>query len=136
TRSFRAGLYATVWGSTVEDLEVAAERFEIKAAGILLDLRPILFAPVQAWVTTRPLALDLVGRSWRMDAAPLARILPVSTGEAESDPAGALAGFHATSGVPYFFDRFRLGGQRTNFNKLTVAPTGRGKSYETKRELA
>ena len=68
------------------------------------------------------------------DTQALATALPVFTGEAESDPAGSLVGFHAISGAPVFVDRFRLDGRRSNAHKLSVAPTGRGKSYEIHQE--
>ena len=134
TRSFRAGLYVTVWADDEDQLAAGVSEVTVKARGISLDLRPVVFAPLEAWVSTRPLALDLVSQTWRVDTQALATALPVFTGEVESDPAGSLVGFHAISGAPVFVDRFRLDGRRSNAHKVSVAPTGRGKSYEIHQE--
>lgn len=136
TRTFRAGLYLTVWGEDPDAAMAAAEEVTAKATGKLLDLRPVIFAPVDAWIGTLPLALDLVRQTWRADTQALAAALPVWTGEVESDPTGSLAGYHAVSGAPVFIDRFRLDARRSNAHKLSVAPSGRGKSFEIKQEIA
>src|SRR5207302_2895662 len=57
-------------------------------------------------------------------------------GEATSDPGGSLVGYHPRTGVPIFCDRFALGPHRPNAHKLIVAPSGSGKSYEIKGDVA
>jgi hypothetical protein len=136
TRTFRAGLYVTVWGDDVEAVATAGEDVEVAAEGIMLDLRPVIFAPVSGWVATRPLALDPIRRDRRVDTEALAATLPVWTGEATSDPGGSLVGYHPRTGVPVFCDRFALGRHRPNAHKLIVAPSGSGKSYEIKGDVA
>ena len=136
TKTFRAGLYVTVWGDDVEAVAAAGEDVEVAAEGIMLDLRPVVFAPVSGWVATRPLALDPIRRDRRVDTEALAATLPVWTGEATSDPGGSLVGYHPKTGVPVFCDRFALGPHRPNAHKLIVAPSGSGKSYEIKGDVA
>ncbi|HLI57068.1 MAG TPA: hypothetical protein VKY26_08575 [Actinomycetota bacterium] len=135
TRSFRAGLYVTVWADSEDELAAAVRDVSVKARGVSLELTPVIFAPVEAWIGTRPLALDLVSKSWRVDTEALAMALPVWTREVDSDPGGALAGFHAVSRAPVFVDRFRLDARRSNAHKLSVAPSGRGKSFEIHHEI-
>jgi hypothetical protein len=135
TRSFRAGLYVTVWADDEDALDAAVAEVTAKARGMSLGLAPVIFAPLEAWIGTRPLALDLVSQTWRVDTQTLATALPVWTREVESDPTGALVGYHAISKAPVFFDRFRLGARRSNAHKLAVAPSGRGKSFEIHTEI-
>jgi hypothetical protein len=135
TRSFRAGLYVTVWADSEDELAGAVREVIIKARGFSLELTPVIFAPIEAWIGTRPLALDLVSKTWRVDTEALAMALPVWTREVDSDPTGALIGVHAVSKAPVFVDRFRLDRRRSNAHKLSVAPTGRGKSFEIHQEI-
>lgn len=135
TRSFRAGLYVTVWADHEDELAAAVAEVTLKARGLSLDLAPVVFAPVEAWIGTRPLALDLVSQTWRVDTQALATALPVWTREVASDPAGSLVGYHAISKAPVFSDRFSLGARRSNAHKLSVAPSGRGKSFEIHQEI-
>src|SRR5437879_5639405 len=72
TKTFRAGLYATVWGADPEAVAAAGEDVEVAAEGIMLDLRPVIFAPMAGWVATRPLALDPIRRDRRVDTQALA----------------------------------------------------------------
>jgi hypothetical protein len=135
TRTFRVGCYLSVWADDLDELEKAAAEASAKARGVMLDLRPVVFAPVEAWVATQPVALDLVRHTWRADTEAVATGLPVWTGEAESDPGGALEGFHLVTGAPQFIDRFALGGRRANAHKVSVAASGRGKSFAIKTEV-
>ena len=135
TRTFRVGCYLSVWVDDLGELEETAAEASAKARGVLLDLRPVIFAPVEAWVATQPVALDLLRHTWRADTDAVAAGLPVWTGESESDPGGALEGCHIVTGAPQFIDRFRLGGRRTNAHKVSVASSGRGKSFAIKTEV-
>ena len=135
TRTFRVGCYVSVWSDDFDELEGAAAQASAKARGVLLDLRPVVFAPVEAWVATQPVALDLLRHTWRADTDAVAAGVPVWTGEAASDPGGSLEGYHVVTGAPQFIDRFALGGRRTNAHKVSVAASGRGKSFAIKTEV-
>jgi len=134
TRSAQVGLYLTVWADTPEALQTAAARVRARASSMLLELRPTSFRPKSGWLSTQPLCLDLLGGRRRFDTAPLAATLPMSTGEVRSDPGGSFAGLNLSTGTPVFVDRFALDAHRPNFNKLSVAGSGRGKSFESKHE--
>ena len=135
TRSFRAGLYVTVWAGDEDELEASVRQVAVKARGLALELTPVIFAPLEGWIGTRPLALDPVSKTWRTHTEALAAALPVWTREVESDQAGSLVGFHPVTNAPVFVDRFALDARRANAHKLAVAPSGRGKSFEIHAEI-
>ncbi|WP_084526404.1 PrgI family protein [Nocardia vaccinii] len=138
-RLFRVGVYLTVHADSEAELaeEVAAVR--ALAASLLVDTSPMSFRAAQAWVTTLPVGLDLIGIHRTFDTTALAAAfpfdspqLPVTDPATATQPRGVLYGRDAASGL-VFVDRFAP--EAHNHNMVVLGRSGAGKSYLVKTEI-
>jgi AAA-like domain len=129
-RLFRLGLYATVRGPDDDAARVEVERLRSVLDSLLLDAVPATFRPLEGWLTTLPLGLDLLGMRRTVDTAALAAGFPFASAE-PSEAGGVLWGLNARSGGLVCWDRFA----QPNHNAVVLARSGAGKSYLTKLEL-
>ncbi|MGY1982969.1 TraG/VirB4 family ATPase [Nocardia gipuzkoensis] len=138
-RLFRVGVYLTVHAETETGLteEVAAVR--ALAASLLVDTCTLSYRAAQAWVTTLPLGLDLIGVQRTFDTTALAAAfpfdspqLPAADAAQAARPQGVLYGRDAASGL-LFVDRF--GPEAHNHNLVVLGRSGAGKSYLVKTEI-
>ncbi|MEV6905262.1 DUF87 domain-containing protein [Amycolatopsis sp. NPDC051372] len=135
---YRLGLYLTVHASTEETLgeEVAAVRS--LAASLLLDCKPTTYRSLQGWITSLPMALDLVGMRRIFDTSALSAAYPFTSPDlpppdptSVGAPNGVLYGFNVGSQGLVHHDRFAL----DNHNSVILGRSGAGKSYLVKLEL-
>lgn len=138
-RLFRVGVYLSVHADTEAELadEVAAVR--ALAASLLADTCTLSYRAAQAWVTTLPLGLDLIGVQRTFDTTALAAAFPFDSPQLPAtDPAqavrpqGVLYGRDAASGL-LFVDRFAP--EAHNHNLVVLGCSGAGKSYLVKTEI-
>ncbi|MEU4651650.1 PrgI family mobile element protein [Nocardia fluminea] len=138
-RLFRVGVYLTVHAESEAQLadEVAAVR--ALAASLLVDTCTLSYRAAQAWATTLPLGLDLIGVQRTFDTTALAAAFPFDSPQLPAaDPAqaarpqGVLYGRDAASGL-LFVDRF--GPEAHNYNLVVLGRSGAGKSYLVKTEI-
>ncbi|MEV0538400.1 PrgI family mobile element protein [Nocardia salmonicida] len=138
-RLFRVGVYLTVHAESETELadEVAAVR--ALAASLLVDTCTLSYRAAQAWATTLPLGLDLIGVQRTFDTTALAAAFPFDSPQLPAaDPAqaarpqGVLYGRDAASGL-LFVDRF--GPEAHNHNLVVLGRSGAGKSYLVKTEI-
>jgi type IV secretory pathway VirB4 component len=129
-RLFSLGLYATARGQDGDDLDHQVSRLRALLDSLLLDSVPATFRSLQGWLTTLPLGLDLLRLRRTVDTAALAAAFPFASAEL-SDPSGVLYGRNAKSTGLVFWDRW----SQPNYNSVTLARSGAGKSYLAKLEL-
>ncbi|WP_338767931.1 PrgI family protein [Nocardia vulneris] len=138
-RLFRVGVYLSVHADSEAELadEVAAVR--ALAASLLADTCTLSYRAAQAWVTTLPLGLDLIGVQRTFDTTALAAAFPFDSPQLPApDPAqaarphGVLYGRDAASGL-LFVDRFAP--EAHNHNLVILGRSGAGKSYLVKTEI-
>ncbi|MEV4204376.1 PrgI family mobile element protein [Nocardia salmonicida] len=138
-RLFRVGVYLTVHAESEAELadEVAAVR--ALAASLLVETCTLSYRAAQAWTTTLPLGLDLIGVQRTFDTTALAAAFPFDSPQLPAaDPAqaarpqGVLYGRDAASGL-LFVDRF--GPEAHNHNLVVLGRSGAGKSYLVKTEI-
>lgn len=134
---YRLGLYFTVHATTKDALadEVAAVRS--LAASLLINAQPTTYRSLQGWVTTLPLALDLIGMRRTFDTSALAAAFPFTSPDlppadptSVAAPAGVLYGFNVGSQGLVHWDRFAA----DNYNSVILGRSGAGKSYLVKLE--
>ncbi|RAY15411.1 conjugal transfer protein TraC [Actinomadura craniellae] len=132
-RLFRVGLYLTVHAADAEELESEVQRVRALAASLLLDAQPTTFRALQGWVTTLPLATDAVRSRRTFDTDALAASFPFTSPDLEPPRSDApvLYGLNAHSSGVVLWDRFAA----DNYNSVTIARSGAGKSYFTKLEV-
>jgi conjugal transfer ATP-binding protein TraC len=127
---FEVGLYLTIYGSSREELD----KMEGDIRGILdsklIYTKPALFQQEQGFRSTLPLATDELSVNSKLNSSPLSSIFPFVSFDLTSDK-GILFGINRHNSSLILFDRFSL----ENYNSVTFAKSGSGKSYAVKLEI-
>ncbi|MFI0410617.1 VirB4 family type IV secretion system protein [Actinomadura sp. 3N508] len=131
-RLFRVGLYLAVHAADDASLDGEVQRVRALAASLLLDAQPTTFRALQGWTTTLPLAHDSVKARRVFDTAALAAAFPFTSPDLQPrlGDTPVLYGLNAYSSGVVVWDRFA----QDNYNSVTLARSGAGKSYFTKLE--
>src|SRR5665213_1781818 len=127
---FEVGLYLTIYASSTEELD----KIEGDVRGILdaklIYTKPALFQQEQGFRSTLPLANDELEVHSKLNSSPLSSIFPFVSFDLSSDR-GILYGINRHNSSLILFDRFSL----ENYNSVTFAKSGSGKSYAVKLEI-
>lgn len=127
---FEVGLYLTIYGDTREDLDKSESEIRSILEARLVYLRPALFQQEQGFKSILPLSDDQLMVHNKLNSAPLSSIFPFISFDLTSDK-GILYGINRHNSSLILFDRFSL----ENYNSVTFAKSGSGKSYTTKLEI-
>lgn len=129
-RIFDVGLYLTIYGSNQEELDKVETEIRSVLESRLVYIRPALFQQEQGFRSVLPIATDELGVHTKLNSAPLSSIFPFISFDLTSDK-GILYGINRHNSSLILFDRFSL----ENYNSVTFAKSGAGKSYTTKLEI-
>lgn len=129
-RIFDVGLYLTIYGNTREEIDKTESEIRSILESRLVYIRPALFQQEQGFRSTLPLAQDELEVHTKLNSAPLSSIFPFISFDLTSDK-GILYGINRHNSSLILFDRFSL----ENYNSVTFAKSGSGKSYTTKLEI-
>lgn len=129
-RIFDVGLYLTIYGSTREEIDKTESEVRSILESRLVYIRPALFQQEQGFRSVLPLATDELNVHTKLNSAPLSSIFPFISFDLTSDR-GILYGINRHNSSLILFDRFSL----ENYNSVTFAKSGSGKSYTTKLEI-
>ncbi len=127
---FDVGLYISIYGDTKEDLDRVESEIKSILEAKLVYVKPALFQQEQGFQTTLPIATDLLNVNLKLNSAPLSSLFPFISFDLTSDK-GILYGINRHNSSLILFDRFSL----ENYNSVTFAKAGAGKSYTTKLEI-
>ncbi|PKV90288.1 hypothetical protein ATK30_1032 [Amycolatopsis echigonensis] len=134
---YRLGLYLTVHATSEADLDEQVAAVRALAASLLMNAQPTTYRSLQGWVSTLPLALDLIGMRRTFDTSALAAAFPFTSPDlppadptSVAAPAGVLYGFNVGSQGLVHWDRFSA----DNYNSVVLGRSGAGKSYLVKLE--
>ncbi|KPC61333.1 conjugal transfer protein TraC [Streptomyces chattanoogensis] len=134
---FHVALYLTVHAPDENSLAEQAAAVRAIAESLLMTVAPTTYRALPGWLATLPLGIDTLKIRRTFDTAALAACfpfispdLPTATGS-DGEAAGVLYGLNAVSGTPVLWDRFA----QDNYNSITLARSGAGKSYLAKLEL-
>ena len=127
---FEVGLYMTIYGDTREDVDKAETEVRSILESRLVYIRPALFQQEQGLRSTLPLCNDELGVHSKLNSAPLSSLFPFISFDLTSNK-GILYGINRHNSSLILFDRFSL----ENYNSVTFAKSGAGKSYTTKLEI-
>jgi len=117
---FDVGVYITIYADN--DLEL----FESK----LIYIKPALFQQEDGFKSVIPIGNDILNIHQKLNSEPLSSIFPFISFDLTSDK-GILYGVNRHNSSLVIFDRFSL----ENYNSVTFAKSGSGKSYATKLEI-
>ncbi len=129
-KMFDVGVYITIYADT--DLELFKIENEIKSLleSKLIYIKPALFQQEDGFKSVIPTNTDLLKIHQKLNSEPLSSIFPFISSDLTSDK-GILYGINRHNSSLVIFDRFSL----ENYNSVTFAKSGSGKSYATKLEI-
>ena len=129
-KMFDVGLYITIYADN--DLELFKIESEIKSIleSKLIYIKPALFQQDDGFKSIIPIGNDLLNVHQKLNSEPLSSIFPFVSFDLTSDK-GILYGLNRHNSSMVIFDRFSL----ENYNSVTFAKSGSGKSYCTKLEI-
>lgn len=129
-RVFDVGLYITIYGDDADELDKAESEIRSILDAKLVYVKPALFQQEQGFKTVIPTGKDLLDVHSKLNSSPLSSLFPFLSFDLTSDR-GILYGINRHNASLILFDRFSL----ENYNSVTFAKSGSGKSYATKLEI-
>lgn len=129
-RFFDAGLYITLYGTALKDLDEVTSRISTILDGQLIITKPATFRMLEGFQTTSPLGIDRIHSTVALNTQPIASMFPFVSSDLTSNT-GILYGINTANNSLVLFDRFSL----ENANAVVFAKSGAGKSYTIKLEI-
>ncbi|MFH0755236.1 MAG: DUF87 domain-containing protein [bacterium] len=127
---FDVGLYITLYGDSEDELDKTESEIKSILESKLIYVKPALFQQEQGFKSILPIETDLLEVHSKLNSTPLSSLFPFVSFDLTSDK-GILYGINRHNASLVIFDRFSL----ENYNSVTFAKAGSGKSYCTKLEI-
>ncbi|MDR3558175.1 MAG: DUF87 domain-containing protein [Candidatus Pacebacteria bacterium] len=127
---FDVGVYLTIFGDNEGELDKLESEIKSILESKLVYVKPALFQQESGYRSVLPIGNDELNVNSKMNSAPLSSIFPFVSFDLTSDK-GILYGINRHNSSLVLFDRFLL----ENYNSVTFAKSGAGKSYCTKLEI-
>ncbi|MEY2641196.1 MAG: hypothetical protein RL150_589 [Candidatus Parcubacteria bacterium] len=127
---FDVGLYISIYADNKDELDKFDSEVKSILEAKLVYVKPALFQQEEAFKTVIPTGQDLLGVHSKLNSAPLSSLFPFISFDLTSDK-GILFGINRHNNSLVLFDRFSL----ENYNSVTFAKAGSGKSYASKLEI-
>ena len=127
---FDVGVYITIFGDSSADLDKIESEVKSILESKLVYLKPALFQQESGYKSVLPIADDQLAVHSKLNSSPLSSLFPFVSFDLTSDK-GILYGINRHNSSLVLFDRFLL----ENYNSVTFAKAGSGKSYCTKLEI-
>jgi type IV secretory pathway VirB4 component len=128
-RFFRFGLYFTVYGSSLEELEFITHKVESMLGQQLVYSKPATTQMEQSLNSIMPQFLDQLKIRRNMNTGALSTSFPFTSSDLTDDH-GIMYGINMHNSGLVIFDRFSL----ENGNSVVFAKSGAGKSFTVKLE--
>ncbi|MCB9814519.1 conjugal transfer protein TraC [Candidatus Nomurabacteria bacterium] len=127
---FDVGFYLTIYGET--DTEINQVENDIRGIldARLVAMKPALFQQEPGFKSILPLSNDELMVHSKFNSEPLSSFFPFTSFDLTSD-SGILYGVNRHNSSLVLFDRYSL----TNYNSVTFATSGAGKSFGLKLEI-
>lgn len=129
-KMFMVGLYITLYARSEDELFKLESEIRSILESQLIYFKPALFQQEQGIHTTLPLGTDALNITTKLNTSPLSTFFPFVSSEL-TDNKGILYGINRQSAGLVIFDRFSM----PNYNSVTFATSGAGKSFATKLEI-
>lgn len=129
-RLFDVGLYISIYGDNETELDKLESEIKSILESKLIYLKPALFQQEQGFRSVLPIATDEINIRSKLNTSPLSSLFPFVSFDLTSDR-GILYGINRHNSGLVLFDRFSL----ENYNSVTFATAGAGKSYAVKLEI-
>ncbi len=129
-RLFDVGLYISIYGADEAALNKAENDIKGMLDSRLIYIKPGYFQQEPGMKSMIPLAQDELLVHSKFNSSPLSSFFPFTSFDLTADN-GILYGINRHNSSLVLFDRFSL----TNYNSVTFATSGAGKSYTLKLEI-
>lgn len=127
---FDVGVYITIFADSDGELDKLESEIKSILESKLVYVKPALFQQEQGFKSVIPIADDQLNVHSKLNSSPLSSLFPFVSFDLTSDK-GILYGINRHNSSLVLFDRFAL----ENYNSVTFAVAGAGKSYCTKLEI-
>jgi len=127
---FDVGVYITIFADNETELDKLESEVRSILESKLVYVKPALFQQEQGFKSVLPVGDDLLDVHSKLNSSPLSSLFPFVSFDLTSDQ-GILYGINRHNSSLVLFDRFLL----ENYNSVTFAVAGAGKSYCTKLEI-
>jgi type IV secretory pathway VirB4 component len=128
-RFFRFGLYFTIYGSSIEELEFVSHKVESMLGQQLVYSKPATSQQEQGMNTVVPQMIDQLQIRRNMSTGAISTSFPFTSADLTQEN-GILYGINMHNSGLVIFDRFKL----ENGNSVVFAKSGAGKSFAVKLE--
>jgi type IV secretory pathway VirB4 component len=129
-KMFDVGIYITIYADNEFELFKIENEIKSMLESKLIYIKPALFQQEEGFKSVIPINTDLLNISQKLNSEPLSSVFPFVSFDLTSDK-GILYGINRHNSSLVIFDRFSL----ENYNSVTFAKAGSGKSYATKLEI-
>jgi type IV secretory pathway VirB4 component len=129
-RLFDVGIYITIYGNDKQEVDKAEGEVKSILDSKLVYVKPAIFQQEQGYRSVLPLCTDELEVHYKLNSAPLSSIFPFVSFDLTTDK-GVLWGINRHNASLVLFDRFSM----PNYNSVTFAVSGSGKSFATKLEI-
>ncbi len=127
---FDVGVYITIFADSEGDLDKLESEIKSILESKLVYVKPALFQQEQGFKSVIPIADDQLNVHSKLNSTPLSSLFPFVSFDLTSNK-GILYGINRHNSSLVLFDRYDL----PNYNSVTFAVAGAGKSYNTKLEI-
>ncbi len=127
---FDVGIYISIYADSDAELDKTESEIKSILESKLVYVKPALFQQEQGYRSNLPTANDELLVHSKLNSSPLSSLFPFISFDLTSDK-GILYGINRHNSSLVLFDRFSL----ENYNSITFAKSGSGKSYATKLEI-
>lgn len=127
---FNVGLYIAIYADTEAELNKIESEIKGMLDTRLIYIKPALFQQEDAFMSVIPTMTDKLLVHSKFNSSPLSSFFPFTSFDLTQDT-GILYGVNRHNSSLVLFDRFSL----TNYNSVTFATSGAGKSYSLKLEI-
>ncbi|MFA6405815.1 MAG: DUF87 domain-containing protein, partial [Candidatus Paceibacterota bacterium] len=129
-KMFEVGLYISVYANDSDELDKVESEIKSILESKMIYVKPALFQQEQGFRSILPTAQDELLVHSKINSSPLSSLFPFISFDLTSDK-GILYGINRHNSSLVLFDRFSL----ENYNSVTFAKAGAGKSYNVKLEI-
>lgn len=127
---FDVGVYITIFADNENELDKLESEIKSILESKLVYVKPALFQQEEGYKSVIPIGDDILNVHSKLNSSPLSSLFPFVSFDLTSDK-GILYGINRHNSSLVLFDRFSL----ENYNSVTFAVAGSGKSYCTKLEI-
>lgn len=127
---FDVGFYVAIYGDSEEKVNNVESEVKGMLDARLIYLKPAIFQQESGIKSILPAVTDALEVHSKFNSEPLSSFFPFTSFDLTADT-GILYGINRHNSSLVLFDRFQL----TNYNSVTFAVSGAGKSYNTKLEI-